>query len=122
MTKVIKELEHVFDVLKSAIDINRKRIIELERKVKELDTRGSHFFLAKYWAEALALQDDNAELKAIFSKVSSEINNKENDILSELIDAQGSAQDVGGYYKPDTALVQKAMRPSTTLNGILESI
>lgn len=92
------------------------------RKVKELDTRGSHFFLAKYWAEALALQDDNAELKAIFSKVSSEINNKENDILSELIDAQGSAQDVGGYYKPDTALVQKAMRPSTTLNGILESI
>ncbi|MDF4202737.1 NADP-dependent isocitrate dehydrogenase [Maribacter sp. SA7] len=92
------------------------------RKVKEIDTRGSHFFLAKYWAEALALQDDNAELKAIFSKVSSEINSKESQILTELIDAQGSKQDVGGYYKPDPTLVAKAMRPSTTLNGILNSI
>ncbi|MEP2281520.1 NADP-dependent isocitrate dehydrogenase [Maribacter sp.] len=92
------------------------------RKVKEIDTRGSHFFLAKYWAEALALQDDNAELKAIFSKVSSEINSKESQILTELIDAQGSKQDIGGYYKPDPTLVAKAMRPSTTLNGILNSI
>ncbi|MEP2237216.1 MAG: NADP-dependent isocitrate dehydrogenase, partial [Maribacter sp.] len=92
------------------------------RKVKEIDTRGSHFFLAKYWAEALALQDDNAELKAIFSNVSSEINSKESQILTELIDAQGSKQDVGGYYKPDPTLVAKAMRPSTTLNGILNSI
>lgn len=92
------------------------------RKVKEIDTRGSHFFLAKYWAEALALQDDNAELKAIFSKVSSDINDKEEQILSELIDAQGIKQDIGGYYKPDPVLVEKAMRPSATLNGILESI
>ena len=92
------------------------------RKVKEIDTRGSHFFLAKYWAEALALQDDNAELKAIFSKVSSEINSKESQILTELIDAQGSKQDIGGYYKPDAALVAEAMRPSKTLNGILNSI
>ncbi|WP_424000475.1 NADP-dependent isocitrate dehydrogenase [Maribacter sp. IgM3_T14_3] len=92
------------------------------RKVKEIDTRGSHFFLAKYWAEALALQDDNAELKSIFSKVSSEINNNESQILTELIDAQGSKQDIGGYYKPDPILVEKAMRPSTTLNGILDSI
>ncbi|WP_036154957.1 NADP-dependent isocitrate dehydrogenase [Maribacter forsetii] len=92
------------------------------RKVKEIDTRGSHFFLAKYWAEALALQDDNAELKAIFSKVSADINDKEEQIISELIDAQGSKQDVGGYYKPDAALVAEAMRPSKTLNGILNSI
>ena len=92
------------------------------RKVKEIDTRGSHFYLAKYWAEALALQDDNAELKAIFSKVSSEINSKESDILTELIDAQGSSQEIGGYYKPDPSLVEKAMRPSKTLNGILDSI
>ncbi|SIQ57788.1 NADP-dependent isocitrate dehydrogenase [Maribacter ulvicola] len=92
------------------------------RKVKEIDTRGSHFFLAKYWAEALALQDDNAELKAIFSKVSSEINAKESQILTELIEAQGAKQDVGGYYKPDPTLVAEAMRPSTTLNGILNSI
>ncbi len=92
------------------------------RKVKEIDTRGSHFFLAKYWAEALALQDDDAELKAIFSKVSSDINEKESQILTELIDAQGSKQDIGGYYKPDPILVGKAMRPSTTLNNILKSI
>ncbi|MDF4222042.1 NADP-dependent isocitrate dehydrogenase [Maribacter sp. M208] len=92
------------------------------RKVKEIDTRGSHFYLAKYWAEALALQNDNAELKAIFSKVSSEINSKESDILTELIDAQGSSQEIGGYYKPDPSLVEKAMRPSKTLNGILDSI
>ncbi len=92
------------------------------RKVKEIDTRGSHFFLAKYWAEALALQDDNAELKTIFSKVSAEINSKESQILTELIDAQGSKQDIGGYYKPDAALVAEAMRPSKTLNGILNSI
>ncbi|WP_300020972.1 NADP-dependent isocitrate dehydrogenase [uncultured Maribacter sp.] len=92
------------------------------RKVKEIDTRGSHFYLAKYWAEALALQDDNAELKAIFSKVSSEINSKESNILTELIDAQGSSQEIGGYYKPDPSLVEKAMRPSKTLNGILDSI
>ncbi|HDZ06300.1 hypothetical protein LCGC14_0148250 [marine sediment metagenome] len=92
------------------------------RKVKEIDTRGSHFFLAKYWAEALALQDDDAELKSIFSKVSSEINEKESQILTELIEAQGSKQDVGGYYKPDPILVKKAMRPSTTLNSILKSI
>ncbi|MGO4918955.1 NADP-dependent isocitrate dehydrogenase [Maribacter spongiicola] len=92
------------------------------RKVKEIDTRGSHFFLAKYWAEALALQDDNAELKSIFSKVSTEINNNESQILTELIDAQGSKQEIGGYYKPDPILVEKAMRPSTTLNRILDSI
>ncbi|APQ15830.1 NADP-dependent isocitrate dehydrogenase [Maribacter hydrothermalis] len=92
------------------------------RKVKEIDTRGSHFYLAKYWAEALASQNDNAELKSIFTKVSTEINEKESQILKELIDAQGSKQEVGGYYKPDPILVEKAMRPSSTLNSILEAI
>tara|TARA_R110002051_G_scaffold56046_7_gene103932 strand:- start:13814 stop:16030 length:2217 start_codon:yes stop_codon:yes gene_type:complete len=92
------------------------------RKVKEIDTRGSHFYLAKYWAEALASQNENAELKSIFSKVSTEINEKESQILTELIDAQGSKQEIGGYYKPDPILVEKAMRPSRTLNIILEAI
>ncbi|SEK45466.1 isocitrate dehydrogenase [Maribacter orientalis] len=92
------------------------------RKVNEIDTRGSHFFLAKYWAEALAKQDNNAELKAIFSKVSTQINEKESQILTELINAQGSKQDIGGYYKPDAFLVEKAMRPSSTLNEILKAI
>ncbi len=92
------------------------------RKVKEIDTRGSHFFLAKYWAEALSQQDDNAELKDLFSKVSTQINAKESEILTELIDAQGSKQDIGGYYKPDAILVEKAMRPSTAFNEILNAI
>ncbi|WP_339653584.1 NADP-dependent isocitrate dehydrogenase [uncultured Maribacter sp.] len=92
------------------------------RNVKEIDTRGSHFFLAKYWAEALAKQDNSAELKAIFSKVSAQIKEKESQIFSELINAQGSKQEIGGYYKPDPILVEKAMRPSTTLNEILKAI
>jgi len=92
------------------------------RKVMELDTRGSHFYLAKYWAEALAEQNVDTDLKSIFSVVSSQINQKEVQILKELIDAQGSKQDIGGYYKPDPILVEKAMRPSTTLNAILETI
>ncbi|SNR43710.1 isocitrate dehydrogenase [Maribacter sedimenticola] len=92
------------------------------RKVKELDTRGSHFYLAKYWAEALAEQNDNADLKAIFTTVSSQINQQEDQILQELIDVQGSEQNIGGYYKPDEVLVEKAMRPSTTLNNILNTL
>ncbi len=92
------------------------------RKVKELDTRGSHFYLAKYWAVALAEQNENSELKTIFSKVSKHFNEKESQILAELIDAQGKKQSIGGYYKPDPVLVEKAMRPSITLNDILKTI
>ncbi len=92
------------------------------RKVKELDTRGSHFYLALYWAEALAKQNEDAELKTIFGKVAEEMKNNESKILDELIAAQGHSQDIGGYYKPDEKLVTKAMRPSTTLNSILQNI
>lgn len=92
------------------------------RKVKELDTRGSHFYLALYWSEALALQEKDAELKAIFTVIADAMKENENKILSELTAAQGSPQNLGGYYKPDVALVAKAMRPSTTLNGILEAM
>lgn len=92
------------------------------RKVKELDTRGSHFYLAKYWAEALAEQNKNADLKATFSAFSKQINEKEAQILSELIEAQGAKQEIGGYYKPNAILVEKAMRPSATLNAILKTI
>lgn len=92
------------------------------RKVNELDTRGSHFYLAKYWAEALAAQNKDAELKSTFSVVSKKLKENEAQILDELIKAQGSPQNIGGYYKPDANLASKAMRPSTTLNGILEAI
>ncbi len=92
------------------------------RKVGELDTRGSHFYLAMYWADALATQDIDAELKAIFSEISKEMKQKENEIVAELIKAQGQSQELGGYYKPDASLASKAMRPSTTLNTILQNI
>ena len=92
------------------------------RKVKELDTRGSHFYLAMYWAEALAEQHKDMELKTIFEKIDKTIKEKEQQILTELIDAQGSGQNIGGYYIPDAALVSKAMRPSATFNEILDMI
>ncbi|HDZ14401.1 MAG TPA: NADP-dependent isocitrate dehydrogenase, partial [Pricia sp.] len=92
------------------------------RKVNELDTRGSHFYLALYWAEALAEQNKDAELKKIFSEVYEAMKKNESKIVEELIDAQGSAQNIGGYYKPNQKMVSEAMRPSHTLNAILNEI
>ncbi|MFT6718222.1 MAG: isocitrate dehydrogenase [Sphingobacteriales bacterium] len=92
------------------------------RKVKELDNRGSHFYLALYWAQRLAEQNEDADLKSIFWKIAAEMGAKEGAIVSELNNAQGPAMDMGGYYQPDEKLVAKAMRPSATLNGILNSI
>lgn len=106
------------DATEKFLDNNRSP----SRKVKEQDTRGSHFYLALYWAEALANQNDDAELKAQFIKVSEALKTNETTIVSELIEAQGTSQDVGGYYKPNEKMVANAMRPSTTFNSILESI
>ncbi|MEX0314522.1 MAG: NADP-dependent isocitrate dehydrogenase [Allomuricauda sp.] len=92
------------------------------RKVNELDTRGSHFYLCLYWAEQLAEQNEDVELKAIFSSISAELNRNETKIAQELIDAQGASIDVGGYYLPDADLASKAMRPSQTLNTILAKL
>jgi isocitrate dehydrogenase len=89
------------------------------RKVGELDNRGSHFYLAKYWAEALANQSKDSDLKHLFSHISSELNLKERTIVSELNAAQGSPVDLDGYYFPSDKKVAKAMRPSNTLNDIL---
>ena len=89
------------------------------RKVGELDNRGSHFYLAKYWAEALANQSKDSDLKNLFSHISSELNSKERAIVSELNAAQGSPVDLDGYYFPSDEKVAKAMRPSNTLNDIL---
>lgn len=80
------------------------------RKVMELDTRGSHFYLAMYWAEALANQEKNTALKSTFSKVAEEMKALETQIVNELKDAQGKPQDIGGYYLPDAQLVAEAMR------------
>ncbi|MGI9548344.1 MAG: NADP-dependent isocitrate dehydrogenase [Flavobacteriaceae bacterium] len=92
------------------------------RKVGELDTRGSHFYLGYYWAKALARQDKDQELKEIFTAVASQFDKQQETILNELLEAQGNPQNVGGYYKPDDLLASKAMRPSSTLNSILEGI
>ncbi len=89
------------------------------RKVNELDNRGSHYYLASYWAAALAAQDDDAELKAHFAPIAEALANNEDTIVGELNAAQGPAQDVGGYYLPNAELTAKAMRPSATLNGII---
>ena len=92
------------------------------RKVGQIDNRGSHFYLAFYWAQALAAQTKDAELKAIFTPIAAEFEANEAQINSELIGAQGKAQNIGGYYQPNPELVSKAMRPSTTFNTILDKI
>ncbi len=92
------------------------------RKVHELDNRGSQFYLALYWAQALAAQSKDARLAARFAPVAEALAANEAKIVEELNDAQGSPQDLGGYYKPDPALVDAAMRPSATLNEIVASV
>lgn len=92
------------------------------RKVNELDNRGSHFYLAMYWAQELAKQDKDADLKAAFKSIAAELTNNEEKINQELIEAQGSSVDIGGYYYPEVAKASAAMRPSATLNRILDAI
>lgn len=92
------------------------------RKVKEIDNRGSHYYLALYWAEALANQTQNADWKTQFSKVAEELSRNETKINDELIEAQGTSEEIGGYFQPSEKLTAEAMRPSTTLNSIIEAI
>ena len=92
------------------------------RKVGEIDNRGSHFYLALYWAQALAQQTQDKNLAARFVKVAKEMADNEAKISGELIAAQGKPVDTGGYYHPDDAKSSKAMRPSTTLNAIIDAI
>lgn len=92
------------------------------RRVNEIDNRGSHFYLAWYWAQALANQNKDVELKAQFTKVAEALENNESTIVKELNDAQGKPVNIGGYYKFDDSLTEKAMRPSATLNKIIATI
>jgi isocitrate dehydrogenase len=91
------------------------------RKVNELDNRGSHFYLALFWAQALAEQDKDAALQEQFAKLAEQLAVSEDTILAELNSAQGSPVDIGGYYHPDPEMAVAAMRPSATLNGILQT-
>ena len=92
------------------------------RRVGQIDNRGSHFYLAMYWAQALAAQTKDAELASQFSAVANDLTSNEAKINEELIGAQGKAQNIGGYYFPSDELAAKAMRPSATLNGALASL
>ena len=92
------------------------------RKIGQLDNRGSHFYIALYWAQALATQDKNGELKEYFNPIAIELTANEAKIDAELIEAQGKKQEIGGYYQPDESLLSKAMQPSATLNAIINKM
>lgn len=113
-------------VLANCLDAATEKFLENDkspaRRLGQIDNRGSHFYLALYWAEALANQNDNAELKAEFTPIAEAMKNNETAINEELIGAQGKPQNINGYYFADDKLASKAMRPSNTLNGILEPL
>ncbi|GAA0783578.1 MULTISPECIES: NADP-dependent isocitrate dehydrogenase [Pseudomonadati] len=110
-------------VLADALDVAIGQFLDSNkspsRRVGELDNRGSHFFLALYWAQALAAQTSDAELAAKFTKLATDLLSNEAVIVAELNDAQGPAVDLGGYYRLDAAKSEKAMRPSKTLNSFI---
>ena len=91
------------------------------RKVNELDNRGSHLYLALYWAQALAAQQQDAELATRFAPLAASLAESEATIVTELNAVQGQEMDIGGYYQPDPGLAAKAMRPSPTLNKIIDA-
>jgi len=113
-------------VLAAALNVANGKFLDSDkspsRKVGELDNRGSHFFLAQYWAEALAEQADDAELQAQFAAIAAALKDQEAAILDELNSAQGPAVDIGGYFHPDMDKTTEAMRPSATLNGVIDGI
>ncbi|MDD9877270.1 MAG: NADP-dependent isocitrate dehydrogenase [Magnetovibrio sp.] len=110
-------------VLGTALDAATEKLLDTNkspsRKVGEIDNRGSHFYLAMYWAEALAAQSDDTELQAHFAPIAAALAENEAAIVAELDAAQGAPVDLGGYYNPDAAKRDAAMRPSPMLNGII---
>jgi len=114
------------DILAKTIDTATAKYLDNRkapsRKVNELDNRGSHYYWAMYWAEALANQDEDKELKERFAPIAKQLADNEQKINEELIAAQGKPVDIGGYYMPDDELAFKAMRPSATFNSIIDSL
>ena len=111
-------------ILGMCLDLATEKLLQENkspaRRLGEIDNRGSHFYLALYWAEALANQNENKELAKTFTSLFSTLNKNSDQINKELIDTQGNAQDVGGYYLPDDELASKAMRSSNTFNQIID--
>ncbi len=114
------------EVLAKTLDIANGKFLDENkspaRAVGQIDNRGSHFYLGFYWAEALSNQNEDSDLKARFAKVYNDLKANEERINAELIQAQGKPQDTGGYYRPDFNKATVAMRPSATLNSIIDSI
>jgi isocitrate dehydrogenase len=113
-------------ILAETLDVATEKFLANDkspaRKIGQIDNRGSHFYLTMYWAEALATQDKDAELKATFAPIAAEFFANEAKINSELIGTQGKPQNIGGHYQPNPELTSKAMRPSETFNAILAKI
>ncbi len=121
-----KTANHKARILAEALNEANTRFLKENkspsRRVRELDNRGSHFYLTMYWAQALAAQSENSELRARFMPLAEQLAAQEQTIVAELNAAQGSTVDMGGYYHPDTAKLDKVMRPSDTFNDILALI
>jgi len=113
-------------VVTAALDVANNAYLDNDkspsRKCGEPDNKASHFFVAKYWAEALASQNDDADLAVKFAPIAKALKENEAKIIEELLSVEGKAQDIGGYYHPDDAKAEAAMRPSKTLNSIINSI
>jgi len=113
-------------ILADTLDAATGKFLEFDRspgrKLGTIDNRGSHFYLALYWAQALAVQDNDTELKAIFTPVAEQLFTHEARIVEELLAVQGKPVDIGGYYLPDDAKANAALRPSETFNHILATI
>jgi isocitrate dehydrogenase len=131
---LVPSFEHVFNTCKNpkarlfaeTLDQAIGQILEQgkspSRKVGELDTRGSHFYLALYWAQALASQEKDQDEKKRFTPVAKVLAEKAATIVAELNAAQGKPVDLGGYYHPDMAKTTQAMRPSATFNAIVDAL
>ena len=129
---LVPSFEHIYStfnndkarIFAQTLDQAIGRFLENEkspsRKVHELDTRGSHFYLALYWAQTLAEQDRDPDLQKRFAAVAQKLGKNEEEIIGELNDAQGKPVDIGGYYRPDHVKAPQAMRPSATFNDIVD--
>jgi isocitrate dehydrogenase len=131
---LVPSFEHIYStfnnekarIFAQTLDRAIGRFLENEkspsRKVHELDTRGSHFYLALYWAQTLAEQDRDSDLQARFAEVAQKLGENEEKIIGELNGAQGQPTDIGGYYWPDHVKTAQAMRASATFNGIVDGL
>jgi isocitrate dehydrogenase len=111
-------------ILATTLDIATGKLLDLNkspsRKTGEIDNRGSHYFLARYWAEAIGNQDEDTQMRDEFKQLAADLESNEDAILSELIEIQGGKVDLKGYYQPDPKLADEAMRPSATLNKLID--